>query len=133
MTTPLPGHPLVTAAVRAEEQRCAAMVNGDVDTLDRLLGADLLYGHTSGTWDTKADYLGKFRAGQLRYPSMSSEPVHARVHGDTVLLWSEAVGHVVTPVVDKAMHNRVLGVWQQQGDRVVLVALQTTVLPPPAG
>ena len=129
MTPTLPDHPLVTAAVRAEEQRCTAMVAGDVDTLDRLLGDDLLYGHTSGTWDTKDAYLGKFRAGQLRYPSMSSEPVHARVVGDTVLLWSEAVGHVVTPVVDKAMHNRLLCVWQRRGDDAVLVALQTTVLP----
>ena len=60
---------------------------------------------------------------------MSSEPVEVRVHGDVVLLWIEARGHVTTPVVDKDMHNRTLCVWQQRGDRVVLVAHQTTVLP----
>ena len=120
---------LVPHVLAAEAQRCAAMVAGDVDVLDRLLGDELLYGHTSGTLDTKDAYLGKFRAGELSYPSMSSEPVHARVVGDTVLLWSEAVGHVITPVVDKTMHNRLLCVWQRRGDDVVLVALQTTVLP----
>ena len=120
---------LVPRVLAAEQQRCAAMVAGDVDALDRLLGDELLYGHTSGTLDTKDAYLEKFRAGALTYPSMSSEPVQVHVHGDVVLLWIEARGHVTTPVVDKDMHNRTLCVWQQRGDRVVLVAHQTTVLP----
>ena len=120
---------LVQRVVAAEAQRCAAMVGGDVDVLDRLLGDELLYGHTSGTLDTKASYLAKFRRGELTYPTMSSELLDAHVHGDVVLLWIEARGHVITPVVDKDMHNRTLCVWQERGDTVVLVAHQTTVLP----
>ena len=120
---------LVARVLAAETQRCAAMVAGDVETLERLLGDELLYGHTGGTLDTKAVYLGKFRADELAYPSLSSTPVDVHVHGDVVLVWIEVRGHVITPVVDKDMHNRTLCVWQARGEDVVLVAHQTTVLP----
>lgn len=113
----------------AEAERCTAMVAADVNALDRLLDEDLLYGHTGGARDTKTDYLEKFRAGELRYPTMSSTPVATQVHGDLVLLWTEARGSVVTPVVNKDMHNRTLCVWKQRGDAVVLLAHQPTVMP----
>jgi hypothetical protein len=120
---------LVSQVHAAEAERCAAMVAADVSALDRLLGEELLYGHTGGARDSKADYLGKFRAGELRYPTMSSTPVAAKVYGDTVLLWIESRGSVITPVMTKDMHSRTLCVWQRRGDAVVLVAHQPTVMP----
>ena len=120
---------LVDQVLLAEEQRRAAVLAGDADALERLLGDDLRYGHTGGAWDTKQVYVEKVRSGDLRFLALSSEQVEAQVHGDTVLLWLETLGHVVTPTADKQMRNRTLSVWERHGDAVVLAAHQTTVLP----
>ena len=47
----------------AEDERYAAMVDGDLETLDRLLADEVSYAHSSGVRDTKEQYFAKVRSG----------------------------------------------------------------------
>jgi ketosteroid isomerase-like protein len=50
-----------------EARRIAAMVSRDLDVLDALLADDLSYTHSSGTTDTKANFLELIRAKEARH------------------------------------------------------------------
>jgi ketosteroid isomerase-like protein len=43
-----------------EDRRFQAMVDGDLDTLTNLLADDLIYTHSSGQSDTRAEYLALY-------------------------------------------------------------------------
>ena len=56
------------AAIKAEiktleDRRYQAMIDGDFDTLDRLLGDHLVYTHSTSQSDTRAEYLELCKKG----------------------------------------------------------------------
>src|SRR5580693_3127631 len=54
-----------------EDERYQAMLDGDVETLGRLLSARLTYTHSNGARDTKESYLQKVRDGYFVYRSVT--------------------------------------------------------------
>jgi Domain of unknown function (DUF4440) len=52
----------MTDAIKAEiknleDRRFQAMIDSDFDTLDKLLGDDLIYTHSTAQSDTRAEYI----------------------------------------------------------------------------
>jgi hypothetical protein len=119
---------LVDAARAAEVARSTAMAAGDLDALADLLHEDLRYGHASGLWDTKAEYLAKLAGGTLVYPAMTSTETGVLEADGLVLLWVEVDAEVITPAGQRHMHNASLTVWDVRGERPRMVAHQPTVL-----
>jgi hypothetical protein len=126
----VPAAPAEEAVLAAEAARCAAMAAGNLDSLAALLDEDLRYGHTSGLWDTKSEYLGKLRAGTLTYPEMASVPTGFRVVGQLALLWIDVNATVITPAGRRPMRNASLTVWTMSGAGVRMAAHHPTVLSP---
>jgi hypothetical protein len=117
------------AAVRAAEAaRGAAMVAGDLESLAASLHPALRYGHTSGLWDTRDEYLAKLAEGSLAYPRMVSTVTGELVAGDQVLLWIDLDAEVITPAGRRTMHNACLTVWDVSGAAPLLLAHQPTVV-----
>ncbi|MXX52450.1 MAG: nuclear transport factor 2 family protein, partial [Dehalococcoidia bacterium] len=58
---------LEATIVGLEEERLAAMVAADVDTLDRVLADDLRYVHTTAAIDTKESLTSGLASGRLNY------------------------------------------------------------------
>ena len=72
-----------TEAIRAlEEQRYAAMLAGDVATLERLLDDALTYTHSSGVVDTKASYIAGVRDKVWEYKTIARENERVVMRGD---------------------------------------------------
>jgi ketosteroid isomerase-like protein len=67
--------------LQCEQRRFAAMMHGDVATVDALLADDLTYAHSSGSLDSKARFMEKLVSGHYQFESISSDEVSVRVHG----------------------------------------------------
>ena len=69
-----------------ENQRLAAMVAADADTLDRILADDLSYVHTTAAIDTKESLISGLASGRLNYESITpSERVVRTYHGCAIV------------------------------------------------
>jgi ketosteroid isomerase-like protein len=70
---------------RLEAKRCAALVAGDLKTLDELLGEDLVHIHGSSVIDDRAGYLNKV-AEKYIFHSIERGILHIRVFGDVAIV-----------------------------------------------
>lgn len=85
-----------------ERQRLAAMVTGDVETLDRLLDSCLEYEHSNGTTDSKDSLLESLRSGRVRYVAFEPKELRVELRGpDVAEVTSEARVRVEIP--DRAL------------------------------
>src|SRR5690242_15984408 len=78
-----------------ETARYQAMLAGDADTLAPLLGADLVYGHSTGAVDSKATYLAGVRAQTLTYQAIERAATQVQVYGDAAVASGRARLNVV--------------------------------------
>ena len=69
-----------------EDQRLAAMVAADGETLDRILADDLSYVHTSAALDTKESLTSGLASGRLDYKSIKPSDRAVRVYGDCAVV-----------------------------------------------
>ena len=65
-----------------ERARFAAMTRQDVTALERMLAPDLVYCHSNGLCETKAQALATIASGRLRYKAIRIERTQARAEGD---------------------------------------------------
>lgn len=65
--------------VRLEAMRCRALVEADVEALDRLVADDVVHVHANGKADDKAAYLGMVR-GQIRFLTVTRGRLDIRVY-----------------------------------------------------
>jgi hypothetical protein len=55
------------------------MIDGDFDTLDKLLGDGLVYTHSTGQSDTHAEYIAKCKKGVFKYRKIERNAAPAAV------------------------------------------------------
>jgi uncharacterized protein (TIGR02246 family) len=122
-----------TAAERTvlalETERARAMVAGDLDALDRIMAADVLYTHSNGHPEGKREFIDAIRSGNRKYRAMTCRDLHVRRAGNAVVVTGEADGEVVAggttiplALVYTAVYAESGGVWR-------LVAYQSTRRP----
>ncbi len=80
--------------VGLEEERLAAMVAADVDTLDRILADDLSYVHTTAAIDTKESLTSGLASGRLNYESITPTERVVRTYRDSAVVRGGAHVHV---------------------------------------
>lgn len=118
------------AEVRAaEDARYAAMIAQDFDALGRLLADDLTYTHSTGSTDTKTEYLAALRGGKYRYKSARREGVTVRVHGTTATVTGRLFIDLDVDGAPKSVVSAFVGVWVRNPAGWQLAALQSTSLP----
>src|SRR5579872_6596990 len=74
------------AIIALDAKRMAATVAKDYDTLNQVIGDDLIYTHSSARMDTKASLIGNIRSGSTVYTAMTPSDVVAQDVGDAVVL-----------------------------------------------
>lgn len=112
-----------------EAQRLAATVAVQTDVLDPLLGEDLRYVHSSGTDETKAEFLAHLESGRYIYKALTPGARDYRVLGEVVLVNGNIRIEVVSNGKDKLLQCRYLQVWALRDARWQLVAWQSTQAP----
>jgi ketosteroid isomerase-like protein len=125
--------PLALAAgdadIRAAEKAWAgAVMARDLAALDRIFGNDLIYAHSTGVIETKAQYIDRLRGGAQRYDKVEHENIRVVPYGDA------AVSHSTVRMMGTSNgkpfndHVMMMHLWVRQGGAWKLVAHQTTRL-----
>ena len=113
----------------AEDERYAAMVDGDLETLDRLLADEVSYAHSSGVRDTKEQYFAKVRSGYYDYHSIDHPVERVAVLGDTAIVVGRMTADLTVDGTRKTIDNLALAVWTRTDAGWRLLAYAPTRLP----
>jgi hypothetical protein len=103
--------PVSTLIAKLEDERYAAMLSGDLATLDRLLDDRLRYVHSSGHADDKASYLAGLRKGKTKYLSISRENQSIVILGESAAVFVTFHLEVAVPGAVRSVHARALALW----------------------
>ena len=119
----------VQAVLAAEDRRYRAMQDADLVTLDELCADALSYAHSSGTRDTKSEYLGKLRSGYYVYRRIDHPVERVEVVGDTAIVVGRMTADVEVQGLLKTIDNLALAVWTRASGNWRLLAYAPTSLP----
>ena len=81
---------------QAEQNWGAAVVAKDYATLEQIYGDGLLYAHSDGRIESKAQYLEQLKTGSTRYDVIDHEAMDIRVYGDAALVPTGAMSPLVS-------------------------------------
>ena len=117
------------SALEFQSARFDAMVEEDMEALERFLADDLTYSHTTGWTETKSGFLSTVASRKIDYVSMSPEAVEVRVYGDVAVM--TGLSRMQGAVGDRkvSMTIRFLDVSRRVGDSWQLVAWQSVKIP----
>lgn len=112
-----------------EEQRYAAMLAGDVATLEELLDDALTYTHSSGIVDTKASYVAGVRDKVWEYKTIARENERVVIRGGCGLVFCRLRIDLNVRGAAKQVDSHALAVWVEDGGRTRLVAVHSAAVP----
>lgn len=112
-----------------EDRRYAAMVGGDLETLDELLSDDVIYAHSNASVDNKASYLNLLRTGALKYHSLEHTTDAVVTRPGLVIISGTMSGSIHMHGAAKTLNSRVAAVWSAEDGRWRLLAFQPTPIP----
>ena len=116
---------------KLEDRRFKAMIDNDFGTLNELLGDDLIYTHSSGQSDTRAEYIALCKKGVFKYLKIERPIESIQVYGTTVVV----TGHVRMDVIiegnRKLLNSRYTNVWVEGTKGWQMVVWQSTSIPAP--
>lgn len=87
ITAATPHEPAVSAVLRADQARLAALMAGDGVALGKLMSDELKFVHSDGRIESKAEYVRNVMAGDTAYADAKTADVSAlRPSADVVIL-----------------------------------------------
>ena len=112
-----------------ESRRNSAMCEGDVGTLDELLGDSLVYTHSYGGADSKASYLEGMRSKKWVYREIERPIENIQVYGDCAVVTGQVRIQLLSDGKPKTLNSRFTNVWVKGAKGWQMVAWQSTPLP----
>jgi ketosteroid isomerase-like protein len=123
--------PKVVKEVLAASDACKlAMMKRDAAGLRKLLHEDLIYSHSNGRTQTKAEVL-QDTTGKTTMEAMDFSETTVRVYGNTALIRAKVEIRNSTDGKATIFHTNVLHVWLKGPGGWQLVSRQATQLSPP--
>jgi ketosteroid isomerase-like protein len=119
---------LVEEVAKTEAAWVNAVQRGDLKAIDELLSNDLVYAHSTGTVETKQQYMAKLKAGAQKYTGIDESDTKVRVYGNTGVVTTKVRMTGSTKGVPFDNKLQMTHVWVKQGNNWQLVSHQTTRL-----
>ena len=117
------------AVLNAERRWTEALETGDTAALGEIYADDLVYVHSGGNAESKAEFIGRVKAGGLKYESVTLADPKVRLYGDAAVVNGTFDVRVMVdgaPVDTKVVY---IHVYARQGGGWRMVAHQTTRSP----
>ncbi|MSQ19925.1 MAG: nuclear transport factor 2 family protein [Betaproteobacteria bacterium] len=109
-----------------EDRRYQAMIAKDAATLDKLLGAGLVYTHSYGGADSKATYMDGVRSKKWDYQSIERPSEMIQVYGDTAVVTGHVKINIFADGKPKLLNSRFTNVWVKGASGWQMVCWQST-------
>jgi Domain of unknown function (DUF4440) len=119
----------VDAVLELEDRRYRAMLDADLETLDRLCADELSYTHSNGVRDTKAEYFEKVRTGYYVYHRIDHPVERVEVAGDAAVVVGRMTADLDSGGVRKTIDCLAVAVWTRSAGTWRLLAYAPTPLP----
>lgn len=119
-----------SAPLAAEQHFRAALIEGDAETLDRLLADDFALMDLQGAEQPKAALLARVRSGQLNFEAIEPVETRARLYGRTAVITGRTQMRGRFEQTPFTVHSRFTHVFIEQQGRWRLVAAQGTQIAP---
>src|SRR5215510_16466448 len=116
---------------KLEDRRFQAMMDGDFDTLDKLLSDELIYTHSSGQCDTRTEYIALCKKGVFKYRKIERPVENVQVYGTTVVVTGHAKMDVMIEGSRKLLNSRYTNVWIKGSKGWQMVVWQSTPISAP--
>ncbi len=94
-----------------EQQRCVAMVAGDIAALDGLFDDELLWTHSSGKVDTRRSLLAQLSDGSVAYLAIDRSNVTTRVFGWAAVVTGTVEMNALAGGAPRKVVNRYCAIW----------------------
>ncbi len=111
---------------QAEKGWAAAVTTRDFAALDKILGDQLIYAHSTGAIESKGEYLSRLQSGAQKYDTIQHETTTVRMYGGSAVAHSKA--RMTGTSNGQPFHDRlmIMHFWVKQNNLWRLVAHQTT-------
>ena len=117
-------------AMKAETARYEAQTSGDFAALEKMLGRDLVYNHSSAASDDKTKYIDNLRAGRPKFRKITlNNDVTTRTYGCVAIISGTAVYEVTSGGQDRTAPLRFTAVWVKRPSGLEFVSWQSTGIP----
>jgi hypothetical protein len=119
--------------LRVENERIQAVLHRDRAALEQLLANELVYTHSTGRVDSKAQFIHSIQSGDLNYLAMKHSNLDARVYGDVAVLTGRSAVKVKSPHTGNQIADldlRFLNVYAKRKGQWQQVAWQSTRIAP---
>jgi hypothetical protein len=117
-------------ALAAEDARYAAQTGDDYAALEKLIGSDLVYIHSSAVVDNKASYIDSMRSGNVKYRTMQRSDVTVRTYGCLAVITGLANFDVTVKGQDLAVEIRFHSIWASRDKGLQFISWEATRVPP---
>jgi ketosteroid isomerase-like protein len=114
--------------LEADGQRRQAMINADTDVLAQLLSDDLVWTHSSGKTESKAEVIKALAEGAVAYKALEMTQDRVLHAGGNYIHQGVLLGSAIRDGETKLLNARFLSVWQEVENQFQLVAWQSTNL-----
>src|SRR6476469_1466280 len=114
---------------RVEQARYAAQTGGDFAALERMIGDDLVYIHSSSNVDTKASFIESQRSGTVKYRNMKPLDIKVRTYGGIGIVSGRLDVDVTVRGQDSLLQLLFHSVWAKRSAGPQFVSWQATRLP----
>jgi len=116
-------------ALAAEDARYAAQTGDDFDALQKLIGNDLIYIHSSAVVDTKASYIESQKSGAVKYRVMRRSDTRVRTYGCVAIITGLGNYDVTVKGQDLAVEIRFHSIWAKRDQGLEFISWEATRTP----
>jgi hypothetical protein len=116
-------------ALASEDARYAAQTGDDFGALQKLLGDDLVYIHSSAVVDNKATYTDSMKSGTVKYRVMRRSDVTVRTYGCIAIISGLGNFDVTVKGQDLAVEIRFHSIWAKRDNGLQFISWEATRTP----
>lgn len=117
---------LEAEVAQAEADWAKAVVGQDFKALEQIYDNGLIYAHSTGSIDTKEQYLANLKTGKQKYDAIEFQKSTIRVHGDAAVSHNIVVMKGTNPAGPFDNRLMMIHTWVKSGGEWRLAAHQTT-------
>jgi hypothetical protein len=116
-------------ALAYEDARYAAQMGDDFAALQRLIGDDLVYIHSSAVVDNKVSYIASMKSGTVKYRVMRRSDVTVRTYGCVAIISGLGNFDVTVKGQDLEVEIRFHSIWVKRDRGLEFISWQATRTP----